>query len=97
MKTIWKQKIPITDRFVLKLNKNSRILCVQTQNSIPCIWFTTDDEELEKETRIFRVYGTGHPMQENACNVYIGTFMVRAERLVFHLFEEAKNPIGQGY
>jgi len=96
MKTIWKQSIPVTDKFTLKLKINDRILCVQTIDNLPYIWFTTDTEEQMQKLRDFRIYGTGHPVQENELHSYIGTFQIlkakyyEKDPYVFHLFEGLK-------
>jgi len=92
MKTIWKQEIPVVGEFSQDLKKDARILCIQTINDIPYIWYIVDTEEQKKEKRIFRLYGTGHTMQENvnAPDAYIGTFQMQEGVLVFHLFEVIK-------
>ncbi|GAJ02446.1 unnamed protein product, partial [marine sediment metagenome] len=42
-----------------------------------------------KETRYFRLSGTGHPLGEDYLRIidYIGTFQMENGALMFHLFE----------
>jgi len=52
------------------------------------------DSETKKETRYFRLSGTGHPLGEDYLRIinYIETFQIENGALVFHLFEiEKKN------
>ncbi|GAI73877.1 unnamed protein product [marine sediment metagenome] len=50
------------------------------------------DSEIEKETRHFRLSGTGHPLGDDYLRIinYIGTFQIENGALVFHLFEIKK-------
>lgn len=43
------------------------------------------DSEAQKETRIFKLFGTGHPIDDLAKYVYVGTF--QDAPFVWHLFE----------
>lgn len=84
MKTIWKFPINITDGQELSIPEGGKILCVQTQAEIPCIWVLVDPKNKKIKRKIF-VYGTGHPVDNDNIN-YIGTFQTGP--LVFHVFEE---------
>ena len=88
MLAIFKYPITIEDHFTLELPKNARILTIQTQRGIPQLWAMVDSET-EKETRSFRLSGTGHPLGEDYLRIinYIGTFQIENGALVFHLFE----------
>lgn len=84
-KSIWKFQLPVTDDIQLELPKDAQILSVQVQNEIPCIWALVD-VNAEKETRNFKIFGTGHKVcSENL--VFIGTFQMLGGGLIFHLFE----------
>lgn len=91
MLTIYKWAIPIEDHFTLELPKNARILTIQTQRDTPQLWAMVDSET-EKETRHFRLSGTGHPLGNDYLRIinYIGTFQIENGALVFHLFEVKK-------
>jgi len=88
MLTIYKWAIPIEDHFILELPKIAKILTVQTQKGTPQLWAIVDSE-MKKETRYFRLSGTGHPLGEDYLRIinYIGTFQMENGALVFHLFE----------
>jgi len=85
MKTVWKYEINLY-RQSFSLPKDSKILTVQTQNNIPCIWVLVDTEQKEEERR-YEIYGTGHRIDPTLNLEYIGTFQVDGGTLVFHLFE----------
>lgn len=84
MKTIYKYPFSVTDEFSLTLPVGARVLCVQTQNDLPCLWAIVDPDAA-KEERTFFVRGTGHPLGD--VGRYIGTFQMRGGSLVFHVFE----------
>jgi len=91
MITIYKYQIPIEDYFTLELPKQARILTIQIQREMPQLWAIVDPEA-EKETRYFRLSGTGHPLGEDYLRIinYIETFQMENGALVFHLFEIKK-------
>lgn len=91
MLTIFKYPVLIEDHFTLELPKDARILTVQIQRETPQLWALVDSET-EKETRYFRLSGTGHPLGEDYLRItnYIGTFQMENGALVFHLFEVKK-------
>lgn len=85
MKTIYKYQLDVTDVQTLHIPKNSKILNIQTQREIPCIWALVDTNE-KIEDRKIKIYGTGHecgPGREE----YIGSFQLENGALVFHVFE----------
>lgn len=88
MITIYKYKITFTDLTIVELPKDAKILTVQEQNNEPYLWALVDTEK-EKETRHFRIAGTGHEIEKEITNQldYINTFQLRGGSLVFHLFE----------
>lgn len=87
MKTIWKFECKVEDRFTLEMPEGARILSLQTQGQVPCLWALVDtDTPLEK--RYFRLLGTGHPVDFSVPrHVFHGTFQLFGGSLVFHLFE----------
>ena len=90
-KTIWKFLFETTDFFTLDLPVGAEILAVALQRGQPCIWVLCDPKA-GKETRIFVVYGTGHPIYHCSDKKYIGTYQLSGNGLVFHLFEEINEP-----
>ena len=86
MLTIHKYSLPVNDEIVIPM-RQGRILDVQVQNGIPCMWALVDDEKPVRN-RKFRMFGTGHPVTDSVRN-FIGTFQLPELGLVFHLFEVA--------
>lgn len=83
MKVIWKYPFKVADALVVRMPKGARILSVQMQGVLPCLWALVD-EDAKREGRLFRVFGTGNPFDAED-GAYIGTFQERG--LVWHLFE----------
>lgn len=89
MSVIWKFPVKIEDQFSLDMPQGARVLCVQTQgdSSEPFVWAEVNPDA-EKESRKFRLFGTGHPMEAGEDWLeYIGTFQIRGGAIVFHLYE----------
>lgn len=98
MKTVWKYPIPAKSPFIHKMPQGASILSVQYQPGVgPCFWALIPDDEAvldHKETRVFHVYGTGHPISQAVNLTYRGTFQIVDEGLVFHLFESTVEGVG---
>jgi hypothetical protein len=88
VRTVYKYPIFMTDLFYLMMPKDAKILTVQDQNGVPCIWAEVDTSNPEV-SREFRLVGTGHPIQPTVGKrlLYIGTFQQFNGTLVFHLYE----------
>ena len=84
MKTVYKYSFTITDYQKIKMPVGAKILMVTLQNEIPCLWALVDTD-MSKSEKYIRIVGTGHPIEDNA--IYIGSFLMHHERLVFHVFE----------
>lgn len=95
MLIIYKYKIPINDNFNFILPIDSKILTVQTQTGNPYIWVLINgsglpSEYLESkcERRKFRLFGDDHPINKSHEDlIYLGTFQLEKDKLIFHLFE----------
>ena len=61
MRTIWKFPIPVSNKAVIELPRNSFFLFVANQNDKVCAWFEVETD-FEMETRTFLIHGTGHPI-----------------------------------
>jgi len=83
---VYKYPIQAGDHIDVEIPKGAEILTVQTQNDQPCIWALVD-ERAPTERRMFRLAGTGHPIDNPNSLKYIGTFQLHEGSLVFHLFE----------
>lgn len=84
---IWKYEVGssvITDEVIgLAIPKDARILYVDSQREIPCIWAMVDPST-ETETRFFYIAATGETVPKGK---YIGTFFQQDGAYVWHLFE----------
>ena len=86
MKSVWKFPITSPGKVVIAMPKGSKVLCVQVQHGVPCIWALCDTDAKKKD-RTFYAYSTGDVHGSNKCE-YIGTFQFNAGNLVYHVFEE---------
>jgi hypothetical protein len=85
MKTIW--KFPLAggqQKHRISMPKGAKVLTAQLQNNDITLWAEVNDNK-EKETRVFEVYGTGHEMNEYDLD-YIGTVQDNSG-LVWHVYE----------
>lgn len=87
MKTIHKFQIEITDSQIVEMPMKAKILSVQVQRHVPCLWALVDTD-YDLENRHIHVYGTGNPMDELAEYVFIGTIQTQESRFVWHVFEQ---------
>ena len=79
--TIW--KFPLTNEAV-EMPKGARLLTVQTQNGIPCLWAEVNPKA-EKVTRHLLVVGTGWDDGLVEGSTYLATF--QQGPLVFHVYD----------
>jgi hypothetical protein len=86
MNRIWKFPLDVSDSISIEMPVGATILSVQMQNGQLCAWALVD-ESAPHETRRFRMYGTGHPVNMDDIRNFVCTFLIHNERLVFHLFE----------
>lgn len=85
MRTIYKYQIPLDAQcFKLTLRHGVRILDVQIQNGVPCLWAEIDTDA-EEEVFYFFIQGTGNPILEES-RYYLGTWQAR--EFVWHLYSE---------
>ena len=86
MKTIWKYEISSPD-LSIQVPKGGKVLTVQTQHGIACIWILIDLTK-DLESRRFITYGTGHRIDISEEQLeYIGTWQMSNGNLIFHTFE----------
>ena len=81
---------PRTGRVAMVMPEYARILSVQNQDGIPCLWalVMNDEPMLARgfERRIFLQVATGQTFTPAPKSEYLGT--VQFNELVFHFFEE---------
>jgi len=86
MRIIYKYPLVITDLQTVYLPKGAKILTVQDQHGVACLWVeieTTNDPE----QRIIEIVGTGNKMEEHE-RKYISTFFQFP--FVWHVYERIK-------
>lgn len=93
MKRIFKYPLETTDQQVIHMPRDAGPLCVQVQQSGPCLWAMVDDTE-PIEPRTVRVIGTGHPIPDAIGLIYVGTYQLCGGALVFHVFMVPTGVVG---
>ena len=83
MKTICKYVLNSTN---VQMPKGAKILTIQSQKGVPCIWAEVD-QEANPETRIFSIRGTGHIFNEADRGEYIGSIQELDGALIWHIYE----------
>ena len=88
MRTIYKYPITVQDDISIEMPQGAKVLTVQMQRGIPCVWAIVDPDN-EPAAKYFRLAGTGHPITERVSRLlrHIGSFQMEGETLIFHLFE----------
>ena len=87
MLQIWKYQIDPGTRFKIEMPKHSKILKVENQLNIPCMWVLVHPE-FALETRRFIFVGTGHPIDFDINQLeFISTFQMQGGTFIFHIFE----------
>lgn len=84
--TIYKYPIRIADVQEVLLPLNAEILTAQMQSGTLCLWAKVEEGNTSMEERTIEVFGTGHPMSNNARR-YIGTAQMHGGSLIWHVFE----------
>lgn len=85
---IYKYPFQVEGEVEIEMPKGARVLCVQVQRDIPCIWAIIEPSQPIVEIRHFRVFGTGQPMDMHPDFLhYIGTFQLAGGNFIGHLFE----------
>ena len=93
IKKVFKYTMQINDRVEVELPEGAEILTVQCQLDQPQLWALVDPQA-QRETRVFRIAGTGHPIEYDMGSEYkyIDTFQMMNGSLVFHVFEMKGEP-----
>jgi hypothetical protein len=83
---IWKFPIQITGTQVITMPYAAKILCVQMQNGVPCLWAMCKMDDGNGD-RTIDIFGTGHSIMDLFTRTYIGTVQQMNGALVWHVFE----------
>jgi hypothetical protein len=89
LKTIWKFPVGAKTTVELLMPRGAQILSGETQNDEPYIWALVDPNA-PRETRTFRVFGTGWDVDESEKLQFICTYKLQGGFFIFHLFEVIK-------
>lgn len=84
--TIWKFPLKIVDSQVIVLPILNRILTVQMQDGVLCMWAIVHAEGINIEVEI-QIFGTGQPIGGDV-GAYVGT--VQESGYVWHVFARTK-------
>lgn len=88
MRAVWKFSVPIVDDFSLAMPAGAKVLALQWQDRVPCLWALVDPDR-RLVGRMCRWIGTGHDMPDAVdAFEYYGTLQVLGAPLVFHLFAQ---------
>ena len=83
MKTIFKQKLDICDKQTIELPQDFKILHINEQNGVPCIWYKCTSDAPAVKLDIY-CFGTGFRMDGLPSMQYIGTVMI--DGYVWHFY-----------
>jgi hypothetical protein len=87
MRKIFKYQIDVVHRQECFMPTGAKILSVQCQRGMLCLWAEVDPAE-PPSPRIIQVVGTGHEFKESDKLAFIGTAQMAGGDLVWHVFEE---------
>lgn len=83
---IWKFQLQLKDTQVINMPYAAKILCVQDQNGVPCLWALCKMDDGTSD-RTIDIFGTGHSIMDLFTRTYIGTVQQMNGALVWHVFE----------
>ncbi|KKK61113.1 hypothetical protein LCGC14_3017550, partial [marine sediment metagenome] len=87
MRKIWKFTLPVTDHPIVLMPKGAKVLSAGVQHGDVQVWALVDPEA-PKESRRFRVAGTGHPLEDEVVSLrFIDTVQMLGGSLIWHIFE----------
>lgn len=85
MKTIYKYLLKTEDYQLINIHKNAKLLTVQIQQGVPCLWALVETDEKTEDINIL-TRGTGHRIIETDIE-YVGTYQLLGGGLIFHVFK----------
>jgi hypothetical protein len=84
---IFKYELPVVEHSSVAMPVGAKILCAHEQHGNVCLWALIDPTENRTKIRLFRIAGTGHPIEYTDQFVFIDTVFLDDGSLVFHVFE----------
>ena len=82
---IWKYELKTTDTQYIEMPVSSKLLTVQMQHGVPCLWCLVNEDEYLAEREI-RIIGSGHFIENDFNGTYIGTYQMFDGKAIFHVF-----------
>jgi hypothetical protein len=83
---IWKTELQMSPRTSVLLPRAARVLCVQTQNERPCVWFEFDEERYGVDEITFFIATTGSQFNMPLEAKYLGSFQLSGGTFVGHVY-----------
>ena len=87
MNRVFKYQFEITDKVTIQMSKGAKVISVQMQKEVPTMWAVVDDTQPMEPVK-FRIFGTGHNIENIESLEFVGTIQVFGGNLVFHVFKE---------
>jgi hypothetical protein len=84
MRAIWKFPLEFVDDQRVEMPSGARLLSVQMQGDVPCLWADVDTLAAKVE-RAIQVAGTGH--NRPSFGAFVATVQLPRLGLVFHFFD----------
>lgn len=81
---IFERELKLADLQVLTVPWNSKMLTVQVQNGVPCIWYESDPNNSLTDIKI-AIYATGQDMPDIK-QTYIATFQMEESKKIYHVY-----------
>lgn len=72
---------------VIEMPIGAKVLSIQEQHGEICIWALVDDNEVEKENRVFEVWVTGAEIYFDKEKEFLETVQLYNGSIVLHVFE----------
>ena len=83
--TVWKFQLAVADEQIVAMPEDARVLTVQAQAGVPCLWAVVDPARPPAPRR-FVTHGTGHRMLTDG-DLYVGSYQLHGGAFVGHVFE----------
>jgi hypothetical protein len=87
MARVYKYPLKPEDVQVLEMPKDAKVLDIQVQQGIPCIWAIVDPDAPMEIVKLY-TYGTGHNILNVDKLLYLGTYQILGGEIVFHVFRD---------
>lgn len=80
----------LDDVVMLDMPRGARLLCVQVQRNVPCLWAAGNACYVNARRKLY-ICGTGHESNDIAVSIYVGSFQLLQGGLVLHVFDGGEN------